>query len=181
LPLVATIFFHGEMTALDARMAALSLQAFAAGLLPLVLVKVVAPAYFAREDTATPFRIACIAVGTNIVLNLAMFSWFGHVGLALATSASAWVNAGLLLRGVLREGGYRPGPEVVRTVLRVVGASAAMAMLLVLVLPVGVDWLTLSVGMRAAWLAAGVAGGGMLYALVMLGAGERPRGLLHRV
>jgi putative peptidoglycan lipid II flippase len=181
LPLVATIFLHGEMTALDARMAALSLQAFAAGLLPLVLVKVVAPAYFAREDTRTPFRIACIAVATNIVLNLAMFRWFGHVGLALATSASAWVNAGLLLRGVLVNGGYRPGPHVLRTVLRAVAASAGMVLVLVLALPSDVDWLTMSIPVRAAWLAAGVAAGAGAFALLMVGTGESPRSLAHRV
>jgi len=181
LPLISTIFLHGEMTALDARMAALSLQAFAAGLVPLVLVKVLAPAYFAREDTATPFRIACIAVATNIVLNLAMYRWFGHVGLALATTASAWVNAGLLLRGVLRRGDYRPGAPLARSVLRVLIASAAMAALLVVLMPADGEWLVMAGPERAAWLGAGVLAGAALFgALVLLG-GERPRNLRHRI
>jgi len=181
LPLVATIFLHGEMTELDARMAALSLQAFAMGLLPLVLVKVLAPAYFAREDTATPFRIACVAVATNVVLNLALFSWFGHVGLAFATTASAWVNAGLLLRGVLLRGGYRPAPTVVRTTLRVALATAAMVGLLEVLVPVDQQWLQMSLALRGVWLAAGVTAGAGLFAVAMLGLGERPRTLLHRV
>jgi putative peptidoglycan lipid II flippase len=181
LPLIATIFFHGEMTALDARMAALSLQAFAAGLLPLVLVKVLAPAYFAREDTATPFRFACLAVATNITLNLAMFRWFGHVGLALATTASAWVNAGLLLRGLLRTGVYQPGARLRATALRVVCATTAMVLLLLVMLPQGDAWLSMTAAARAGRLAGGVAAGGLLFVLVLWITGERPRNLLHRI
>lgn len=181
LPLVATIFYHGEMTALDARMAALAVQAFAAGLLPLVLVKVVAPAYFAREDTATPFRIAVIAVATNVVINLATFRWFGHVGLAFATTVSAWVNAGLLLRGVLRRGDYRPGPLVLRSGLRTLAATAGMAALLTVLLPAGEQWLHMGRAARVAWIAGGVVAGAATFAIVLLATGERPRDLLHRV
>jgi len=181
LPLIATIFYHGELTAFDARMAALSLQAFAAGLFPLVLVKVVAPAYFARENTATPFRIACIAVATNIVLNLAMFSWFGHVGLALATSASAWVNAMLLLRGVVRSDVYRPTVKLKRTLLRVLFGTTAMALTLLLMLPAGEQWLAMSALHRAGWLAGGVFTGGGVLVLALLLTGERPGNLLHRI
>ncbi|MBX3706427.1 MAG: murein biosynthesis integral membrane protein MurJ [Pseudomonadales bacterium] len=181
LPLVATIFQHGAMTTIDARMAALALQAFALGLLPLVLVKVLAPAYFAREDTATPFRFACVAVATNIVLNLATFRWFGHVGLAFATTASAWMNAGLLLRGVLRAGVYRPGRALTATVLRVVLGCLVMAAVIWLLLPAAEHWPYMRSLVRAGWLALGVAAGAFAFALVLLLAGERPRNLLHRI
>jgi putative peptidoglycan lipid II flippase len=169
------------MTALDARMAALAVQAFAVGLLPLVLVKVVAPAYFAREDTATPFRIAVIAVATNVVVNLATFRWFGHVGLAFATTASAWVNAGLLLRGVLRRGDYQPGPLVLRTGLRTLAATAGMVALLTVLLPAGEQWLHMRGIARVAWIAGGVAAGVATFVIALLATGERPRDLLHRV
>jgi putative peptidoglycan lipid II flippase len=180
LPLVATMFHYGEMTAFDARMAALALQAFAAGLLPLVLVKVLAPAYFAREDTRTPFRIAVIAVVTNVVLNLLTFRWFGHVGLALATSVAAWVNGGLLLRVLVRSGGYVPASPVVHTTLRTFVASAVMAAVLTVLLPDGEAWLTMSALARAAWLATGVTAGTLVYAAMLLLTGERPRELMHR-
>jgi putative peptidoglycan lipid II flippase len=180
LPLVATMFHYGEMTAFDVRMAALAVQAFAAGLLPLVLVKVLAPAYFAREDTRTPFRIALVAVAVNIILNLLTFRWFGHVGLALATSTSAWVNGGLLFRGLVRSGRYRPAAPVLRTTLRTCAASAAMAVVLILCLPEGGAWLTMSALARGGWLAAGVATGTAAYAAVLLLTGERPRELMHR-
>lgn len=186
LPLIATLFQHGAMTVGDARMAALALQAFAVGLLPLVLVKVTAPAYFAREDTATPFRFGVVAVLTNIALNLALFRWMGHVGLALATSAAACVNAGLLLRGL---GGsaapearrFRPTVALWLTGARAVAASVAMVAGLWWWLPPPADWLAASASWRAIWLAAAVAGGGGVYALLVVVFGERPRALLLRV
>jgi putative peptidoglycan lipid II flippase len=186
LPLVASLFYHGAMTALDARMAALALQAFSVGLLPLILVKVVAPAYFAREDTATPFRFALAAVLTNVALNLALFSWFGHVGLAFATSAAACLHAFLLLRGLMggtapAERRYRPGPALMRTLLRAGTAALIMGLALGWLLPEPAAWLSVSVWVRAVWLSLAVAGGAAVYALLVLAGGERPRGLLHRV
>ncbi|MFW6092450.1 MAG: murein biosynthesis integral membrane protein MurJ [Pseudomonadota bacterium] len=185
LPLVAGLFYHGEMTALDARMAALALQAFAVGLLPLVLVKVVAPAYYAREDTATPFRFALVSVVTNVVLNLALFSWLGHVGLALATAAAGWVNAGLLLRGLAGPGApparrYRPGRAVYATAARAAFATAVMAAALGVMLPPPEAWLEAGVWQRTLWLAATVPAGGICYLLVLLASGERLATFLHR-
>ncbi|MEQ8483263.1 MAG: murein biosynthesis integral membrane protein MurJ [Pseudomonadales bacterium] len=185
LPLVATLFQHGAMTVADARMAALALEAFAVGLLPLVLVKVAAPAYFAREDTATPFRFAVIAVLTNIALNLALFSWMGHVGLALATSAAAWVNALLLLRGI---GGaaakpahrYRPTRALWLTAGRSSLTAGIMAALLWWWLPPATAWLDAGLWDRAWWLTTAVAAGIGGYALGVMALGERPRMLLHR-
>ena len=180
LPFVATLFQHGEMTALDARMAALALQAFAVGLVPLVLVKVSAPAYFARKDTQTPFRIALVAVATNIVLNLATFRWFGHVGLAFATTASACVNVGLLLRGLVWAG-YRPGPAVRRTAVRAALGTVAMSLGLVLAVPTDARWLSVSVSERVLWLVPGIVLAAVVYGAVLYAFGERPRDLRHRV
>ncbi len=186
LPLMATLFDHGEMTALDTRMSALALQAFAAGLLPLVAVKVVAPAYFARQDTARPFRYAVVSVTTNAGLNLALFSWFGHVGLAFATSVAGWVQAWLLMRGLMApdvpdERRYRPTPALVATVTRALAASLVMAAGLWLFLPDAARWLAAGVWTRTWWLVLAAASGGAVYALVLLAAGERPGQLLHRV
>ena len=186
LPLMATLFFHGEMTALDTRMAALALQAFAAGLLPLVVVKVVAPAYFAREDTATPFRYAVASVTTNAALNLALFSWFGHVGLAFGTTVAGWVQAGLLLRGLLGadappERRYQPSRALWSTGARALAASLVMAGGLWWFVPDARHWLEAGLWARAEWLLLAVVSGGGVYVLVLLAAGERPGRLLHRV
>ena len=186
LPLVATLFLHGEMSALDTRMAALALEAFAVGLLPLVLVKVAGPAYFAREDTTTPFHYAAAAVATNAALNLALFSWFGHVGLAFATSVAAWLHAGLLLRGLATRPTaaahpYRPSRALLVTAARAGGAALVMGVGLRVLIPAPAQWLEAEVWARAGWTLAAAAGGGGVYLALLLLTGERPRKLLLRV
>ncbi len=180
VPLIASIFLRGALTPLDARMASLSLQAFAVGLPALVLVKVLAPAYFARQDTATPFRIGAVAVGVNVALNLALFFWMGHVGLALATSASAWVNALLLLRGLVSADAYRPGRPFLLSASRATAAAGVMVGAFAYWVPEPSAWMAAPDGERVLWLAGVVAGGGSLYLLCLIGFGERPRTLLHR-
>jgi putative peptidoglycan lipid II flippase len=181
VPLISAIFMHGALTGLDAVMAALALKAFAVGLLPLVLVKVLAPAYFAQENTRTPFRIGVIAVGVNVVLNLALFRIIGHVGLAFATSVAACVNAYLLWRGLAAQGRCRPSRATGWTMARCVLASVVMvAVLLWWSKPDGA-WLAAGVLERARWLAEAVVLGGAVYlAAVWLGGG-RPAHLRHRV
>ena len=108
-PIMLSLFQYGAMEAEDARMASLSLQAYCIGLLAFMLVKVLAPGYYARRDMATPVKVGIVAMVANIVMNL-IFVWplhsiwgVGHVGLALATSLAACLNAGLLLRGLRRD------------------------------------------------------------------------------
>jgi putative peptidoglycan lipid II flippase len=181
VPLMATIFLHGAMTAQDVRMAALSLDAFAAGLLGFALVKVVAPAYFSREDTRTPFRIAVVAVAVNIALSLASFRWMGHVGVAFATTSAAIVQSYLLLRGVLATGVYRPSRELAVAIVRVLLATAVMVALLKGLAPSDPHWLAAPIRLRAIWLTGLSLAGLASYALMLWLAGVRPRDLRHRV
>ncbi|KAA1188351.1 murein biosynthesis integral membrane protein MurJ [Pseudohalioglobus sediminis] len=137
-PILVTLFQYGALTPRDVDMAALSLRAYSLGLVAFMLVKVLAPGFYARKDTATPVKIGIIAMVANMVLNLAFvlpLLWYfnlGHVGLALATSASAWLNAGLLLRGLLRQGvfSWQPGWQVYS--LRLAAATLVMAAVLLL-------------------------------------------------
>lgn len=145
VPLVSVIFFHGAMTQHDVLMAALAVQAFAIGLLGMLLVKVLAPAYFARKDTRTPLRFAVIAVALNITLNLALFRVMGHVGLAFATSCAAVANGALLLRGLMRLGLVPTTPLLVRSILRTVTGCVVMAIVLQLLVPPETFWLTATV------------------------------------
>lgn len=181
LPLISTIYLRGALTELDARMAALSLQAFSFGVVALVLVKVLAPAYFARQDTRTPFRIGAIAVATNIVLNLALFSWFGHVGLALATAVAAWVNALLLLHGLERRGIYVPGIKLGIGLARASVATAVMGAVLWWWIPADNVWLQAADAQRFLWLGEAVGLGAFCYLGVWFILGERPKNLLLRV
>lgn len=182
LPIIATMFRHGAATAVDAQMAALALKVLATGLFGWVLIKVLAPAYFAHKDTATPFRYGVAAVALNIGGNLALYQTFGHVGLALATAASGWLNAGLLLRGLVRNGRYSPSTEARQTLVKVVLASAAMAGVL-LFGTAGTEtlWLAGSILGRVALLLVLVAAGAATYALVLLALGVRPSALRYRL
>lgn len=106
-PLIATIFYRGALTADDVVMASFSLQAYGTGLVFMMLIKVLAPGYYARQDTRTPVRIGIIAMAANMVFNLILVWPFGHVGLALATSLSAMLNAYLLWRGLRKQNLHR--------------------------------------------------------------------------
>ncbi len=102
--LITTLFFQGEMTRRDVTMSSLSLMAYAVGLLGHMSVKVLAPGYFSRQDTRTPVKYGVVALVSNMVLNLLLVWQYKHAGLALATSLSAFINAGLLFSGLLRSG-----------------------------------------------------------------------------
>ena len=181
LPLVATIFLHGEMTALDASMTGLALRAFACGALPLVLVKVLAPAFFAHKDTRTPLRFALIAIAANLVLNLSMFWWFGHVGLALATSLAGWLQFWLLWRGLGDAGYYRTTPLLVCTAWRAAAGAALMGAVLAVLSPDAVHWLAMPPLLRLSWLVGLVLIGGLIYLAALWVGGLRATELQHRV
>ena len=179
-PLVATLFLHGEFQPRDASMTAAALRMFAIGLVPLVVVKIAAPAYFARQDTRTPLRFAVAAVAVNIVGSLATFQWLGHLGLALATSVAAFVNAALLLHGLARAGHYRPGRPFARIALVAGAATAAMCAALWYATPDESHWRDAGPWLRAGTLALIVLGGLAVYVVAALAAGVRPRDLVHR-
>jgi len=180
VPLLASLFLHGEMRVYDVTMAALALQVFAAGLVPMVLVKVLAPAFFAQQDTRTPFRIAMVAIAANIVINLMVFRWFGHVGLALGTTISAFINAGLLWRGLVHRGVWSPDRAFTRLGSRAVIASLAMVIALLLASPADQMWLEASHSTRVLWISAATGGGIVVYVLSLLLTGIRRGDLIHR-
>lgn len=179
-PLIATIFFRGEFDANDVHMTALALRAYALGLVGFSAVKILAPAFFAREDTKTPVRIALIALAVNLVLSVAL-AWYltktgfsgPHAGLAAATSVAAVLNALLLYRGLRREDALRHAPGWRALLLQVMLANAAMWWLLHW-LERPVDWwLAATLGDRSGWLLVNVAGGALVYAVVLIALGLR--------
>ena len=180
-PLTATIYQHGAFTSHDALMATAALQAFAVGLPAIVLAKIAAPGYFARQDTTSPFRYAAASAAANCGFGLATFWWLGHVGLALAVSVAAAVNATLLLRGLLRRGDYAPTRALWRTLGTAAGASAAMAAGLAWLAPDAHWWLAASVKARVLELALVVAAGALAYFAGIFALGSRPRDFRHRV
>ncbi|MGV0005354.1 MAG: murein biosynthesis integral membrane protein MurJ, partial [Candidatus Porifericomitaceae bacterium WSBS_2022_MAG_OTU9] len=146
------LFTYDNFTSHDARQAALALCAYIPGLPAMVLVKILATEYFSRKDTATPARIAAMAVVCNLVLNLALIKPLGHVGLALATSVAAWCNAWLLYRKLRQDGNYIPQPRWGLFFARLAAALAAMAGCVYMLQPEPQVWLHLGAVARGAGL-----------------------------
>ncbi len=107
-PLMLSLFQHGSFNTADAYKGSLSLIAYSLGLTFFMLIKILATGYYSRQDMKTPVRIGIISMVTNIVLNIALYKPLGHVGLALATSIAAAVNAILLYRGLRKNAIYQP-------------------------------------------------------------------------
>ncbi len=184
-PLLSTLFQYGEFSVHDLEMARLSLMAYSVGLLGFILVKVLAPGFFARQDTRTPVRVAVIALLVNLVLNVVFvvpMQWWdipgAHAGLALATSLAAFVNAGLLFHLLRKQGVFRAGPGWGVLGLQVLAGAAAMSLLFVLGLQDLAQWSQWSSGLRALWLLIWVAAGMAVYVVVLLLAGLKPRDVL---
>lgn len=165
-------------------MASYSLVAYAFGLLGFMLVKVLAPGYFARQDTRTPVRVALIAMGVNMlfniifVLGLIQVGFVGpHMGLAMATTLSSFINAGLLLRGLRREGVYTPVAGWGRLLLQVGFASVAMGGLLLWFVADLPAWLATGSLERAMKLGGLIALGALSYGALLWLGGVRLRQL----
>lgn len=176
-PLLGTLFGYGEFGADDVRQSAMSLTAFALGLLPFVCIKVLAPGYFARQDTRTPVRIGVIAMLSNVVLNLLLVGFLAHAGLALATALSAMLNAGLLYRGLRRESVHRPSHGWQALLLRTSFAAAVMGLWLYSLQGDTSFWSEAPSTDRIMRLSALVVGGGALYVGLMMAFGMRIRHL----
>ncbi|MEW5704056.1 MAG: murein biosynthesis integral membrane protein MurJ [Pseudomonadota bacterium] len=125
-PIVRVLFARGAFGGAEVVAAARTLSAYATGLPAYVLVKVLAPAYFARGDTATPVKIAGAAVVVNVVLSVALMIPFAQVGIALATAIASWFNAALLVTGLLRRGDFTFDGRSRRRLPRTALAALAM-------------------------------------------------------
>lgn len=126
-PIISVLFERGAFDAATANASAQALMAYAVGLPAYVLIKVMAPGFFAREDTTTPVRIAIICVVINIALSLILIQFIAHAGIALATAIAAWVNAGLLAVTLLRRGHHRFDARLASRALRICLSAFAMA------------------------------------------------------
>jgi putative peptidoglycan lipid II flippase len=187
-PLMTTLFQRGEFTARDVAMSAASLRAYAPGLLGFILVKVLAPGYFARQDTRTPVRVGIQALALGLVLSvvfvfvLARTGWApAHAGIAAATAFSALFNAGLLLHGLVRSGVCRMGAGWKLFAIRVLVPSGVMTAGLSLALVEAGDWLAMSNIARLGALAGLVAGGAAVYFVTCYLCGLRLRDFRLRV
>ena len=164
-PVMAVLFQRGAFDLHSAALASQSLAAYALGLPAFVLVKVLAPAFFARGDTSTPVRIGMITLVLNFALNLALFIPLQHIGPALATSLAAIFNVGALGIMLRRRGFLVADATLRRRLPRIVLAAAVMAATLWLIRHRLFDPATMGHGVRWAGLAALVGAGMAAYAI----------------
>ncbi|MBR9925495.1 MAG: murein biosynthesis integral membrane protein MurJ [Gammaproteobacteria bacterium] len=162
-PFLITLFHYGAMTDTDIQMAAMSLRAYAFGLVAFMVIKVLAPGFFARQDTKTPVKVGIIAMVANMVFNLLLIWPLAHAGLALATALSAFLNAGLLGYLLYRQKVLVFQPGWGRYAVQLVGGSALMSIALYLAAPDWQEWLDFALWQRIRWVAGLVVLGGGLY------------------
>ena len=165
-PIVAVLFERGAFSPAATAATAGALAAYACGLPAFVLVKVLAPGYFARQDTSTPVKVAALCLVVNLVLNLLLMGPLGHVGIALASAISSWLNAGLLARGLMRRGHLVPDARLRRRLPRTLAAAAVMAAALWAFAQALAPWLAGALAAKVAALAALVVVGAGLFALL---------------
>jgi len=183
-PLTATTFGYGKFDAHDVQMASYALMAYSWGLLGFSFVKVLAPGYFARQDTRTPVRVGLIALGANIAMNVGValpavklgFP-YPHILIATSTCMSAAVNTTLLWRGLSRVGVYKAQPGWGALLARIVFANLVMAALLIWLGGDLQGWLDSPPLQRAGRLALCIAAGAAAYFAALLLAGTRMRHL----
>jgi putative peptidoglycan lipid II flippase len=181
-PLVITLFMGGVFDARSAAMTALALQAYAVGLVGFSFVKVLAPAFFAREDTRTPVRIGIFALVVNVVLGSSA-AWYmtssgmtgPHTALAAATSVAALLNAVLLYRGLRKAGVVRHSDGWGVLLLRVMLANAAMGVVLVQLHRDISWWSGAGLAERAWWLGVSVVAAAAVYFVALMVLGLRPQ------
>ncbi len=142
VPLIATLFHHGAFTGDDVFQTRQALVAYSIGLVGLILVKVLAPGFYARQNVRTPVKIGLITLVATQAMNLAFIGWLQHAGLALSIGLAACLNAALLYRGLRRHDVYHPQPGWMAFSLKLLAALAIMG---------GALWL--ASGGDAAWLA----------------------------
>ncbi len=176
-PMIATLFLSERFDFHDVVMARQSLVAYASGLLAFILIKVLAPGYYSRQDTRTPVKIGIIAMVVNMGFNLALILPLQHAGLALATALSAYVNAGLLYRGLRKAGVYAPSAAWKRLWIQVILGCGVMATVLLLLAPALEAWRDWSLWQRALQLGWWVAVGAASYLFTLVALGMRPADL----
>ncbi len=149
-PIISTLFEYGAFTAHDSDMSAIALTAYSIGLPAFILIKILAPGYFARQDTKTPVRIGIIAMASNMVFNIALvvpMVMLGHgsphLGLAIATTLSGWQQVLMLYRGLHKQKVYQVSNINKRWLLKTIPALLAMAVVISVMSPLPEQWSTM--------------------------------------
>ena len=180
VPLISTLFQHGAFSARDLEMTRQALLAYSVGLVGLILVKVLAPGFYARQNVTTPVRIALVTLVATQLMNLVFVGPFAHAGLALSIGIAACLNAALLFWKLRAGGTYRPGPGWWGFAIKLSIALAAMVLVLIIFNRTDAWWVAARAMDRVAWLAFLVIAGAGSYFLALLALGFPLRQFLRQ-
>ena len=126
--LIVTLFQYELFDAHAAKQTSLSLQAYGSGLMAFIAIKIFAPIFLSRGDTKTPVKAGVVAMISNVILNLILVQFYGHIGLAAATSISALINATLLYFFLIQQSIFKFNISFYKTLVKVIFAVTIMAM-----------------------------------------------------
>jgi putative peptidoglycan lipid II flippase len=180
VPLIATLFFYGEFSAHDVEMTRRALVAYSVGLLGLILVKVLAPGFYARQNIRTPVKIAIFTLLATQAMNLTFIWHLKHAGLALSIGLGACLNAGILLYQLRKHAIYSPQPGWYGFLARLGLALTAMGAFLWFAMAGEARWLAYHFSERALHLGGLVAGGVLIYFATLGLLGFRPADFKRR-
>jgi putative peptidoglycan lipid II flippase len=180
-PLVAVLYHYGAFKDADVPQVARALMGYGLGLLGLVAIKVLAPAYYARQDVKTPVKIAIVVLVFTQILNFLLVPYLQHAALALSIGLGALFNAVCLLWGLLRNKTFTPLPGWGRFILQVIAASALMAVFLMWASG-ALPWLALraQVFQRIGWMALAIVAAASIYFVACWAAGLKLKALLKK-
>ncbi|MDH3319134.1 MAG: murein biosynthesis integral membrane protein MurJ [Betaproteobacteria bacterium] len=180
VPLITTLFHYGRFGAEDVWMTRQALVAYSLGLVGMILVKILAPGFYARQNVMTPVKIGLVTLAATQVMNLAFIVPLKHAGLALAIGLGACLNAALLYRNLRRQGIYTPQPGWGAFGARVAFAVAAMSVLLYFAMGPSTWWLQALWQHKVAAVCGLVVLGAGAYGLVLLALGFHWRDFVRR-
>ena len=175
VPLVATLFWHGEFLRNDVMMTRNALVAYAVGLAGIILVKVLAPGFYARQDIRTPVKVAVVTLVVTQLLNALFVPWIRHAGLALSISVGACFNAAWLWYLMRKAGIYRPEPGWGAFLVKLAVALYLMGGALWYAMGSEASWFEISATVRAVKLAVVIAAGSATYFASLWAMGLRLR------
>lgn len=173
-PIIMVLFMRGEFSQFHVIQVSFALFAYLAGLMSFMFIKVMAPGYYARQDTKTPVRIGIKAMVANMAFNLMLAPFFGYVGLAIATTLSATLNAYWLYKGLKTLGVYQLSSVCYRFIIKVVGAALMMAAVVYRLSPEFDIWLTMDFSQQIIQLVLTILSGAIAYFASLFILGVRP-------
>ena len=180
MPLVASLFHYGRFGAEDASMTCRALVAYSIGLIGMILVKILAPGFYARQDVRTPVKIGILTLVMTQLMNLAFIVPLHHAGLALAIGLGACLNAALLYRGLRRVGAYQPQPGWPVFLLKVAASVGFMAIVLFTTMGEASWWLSAPWQRKVPAVLGLVLLGSLAYGACLVLFGFRPRHFSRR-